>query len=232
MKLGIFTDSHYSSHEITCGKRYNSRSLEKIKEAYALFEKEKCDLAICLGDLTDKEDTLEKEIENLEKVSRVISASPIHTVCLMGNHDAFTFTQKQFYGILGSDFPSVESAQEQALIFLDTCYFSNGTHYSPGDTNWRDTYLPDIPALRKQLSDAQGNVYVFMHHNIDPNVPKDHRLSNDAEVRKALEESGKVKAVFQGHYHPGKESIRDGIEYITFPAMCENDNAFFIINIG
>lgn len=59
MKLGIFTDSHYSSHEITCEKRYNSRSLEKIKEAYALFEKEKCDLAICLGDLTDKEDTLE-----------------------------------------------------------------------------------------------------------------------------------------------------------------------------
>lgn len=231
MKLGIFTDAHYSSHVITCGKRYNSKSLEKIKKAYVLFEREKCDLAVCLGDITDKENTLEKEIENLEKIARVISASSVRTVCLMGNHDAFTFTKEQFYSILGTDIPSAESVKDRTLIFLDTCYFSTGTHYSPGDTNWRDTYLPDVTALKKQLSDAQGNVYVFMHHNIDPNVPKDHRLSNDVEIRKTIEESRKVKTVFQGHYHPGKESICDGIEYTTFPAMCENDNAFFIINI-
>ena len=36
MKLGIFTDSHYSSQEVTCGNRYNSRSLEKIRKAMKL----------------------------------------------------------------------------------------------------------------------------------------------------------------------------------------------------
>ena len=72
MKLGIFTDSHYSSQEITCGNRYNSRSLEKIKQAYCYFEEEKCDLVICLGDLTDKESTHEKEVENLSKIAQLI----------------------------------------------------------------------------------------------------------------------------------------------------------------
>ncbi len=231
MKLGFFTDSHYSSAEITCGKRYNSKSLEKIKSAYALFEKEKCDLVVCLGDLTDKENSREKETENLKEIARVIGNSTIRTVCLMGNHDAFTFTKDQFYSILGNSCPSVEIIGEKTLIFLDACHFSNGNHYAPGDTDWRDTYLPDVSTLKTRLANARGDVYVFMHQNIDPNIPEDHRLSNDAEVREILKASGKVKAVFGGHYHPGKESVLDGIEYLTFPAMCENDDAFFIKSI-
>jgi len=231
MKLGFFTDSHYSSQEITCGKRYNSRSLEKIKEAYSFFEQEKCDLIICLGDITDKEDTKEKETENLKEIASVISASHIRTVCVMGNHDAFTFTKHDFFTILNGCFETKIETDDKTLLFLDTCYFSNGTHYSPGDSNWRDTYLPNAAELRSQIKLAASDVYIFMHQNIDPDISKDHRLSNDSEVRDIIKESGKVKAVFQGHYHAGKQSNHDGIEYITFPAMCEKDNAFFIKEI-
>ena len=85
MKIGIFTDSHYSSQEVTCSVRYNSKSLEKIKAAYSHFEKEQCDLVICLGDLIDHEDSHQKEIENLTKVAKVIKNSAVKTVCLMGN---------------------------------------------------------------------------------------------------------------------------------------------------
>lgn len=228
MKLGFFTDSHYSSQELTCGKRYNSRSLEKIKAAYAFFEKEDCDLVVCLGDLTDKEDSHEKEVSNLKEIAEVINNSRISTVCLMGNHDAFTFTEEQFYSVLPNCFPSNKVIGEKTLVFLDACCFTNGNHYAPGDTDWTDTCLPDLSALKEQLADAAGDVYVFIHQNIDPNIQKNHRLSNDGEVRKILKESGKVKTVFEGHYHPGKVSSHDGIEYVTFPAMCENDNAFFI----
>ena len=39
MKLGIFTDSHYSSATVSCTVRYNSKSLTKIKKAtkYPIF---------------------------------------------------------------------------------------------------------------------------------------------------------------------------------------------------
>ncbi len=231
MKIGIFTDSHYSSQEVTCGKRYNSRSLEKIKQAYGTFEAENCDLVICLGDLIDKEDFHEKEIENLKSIAKVIDKSPIKTVCLMGNHDAFAFTEGEFYEILGLTKPWVLRVGDKTLLFLDACYFKNGNHYLPGDSDWKNTFYPDSEALQKELEEAAGDVYVFMHQNIDPHVREDHQLFNAEEINRILSKSQKVKVVYQGHYHPGMESRLGNLRYVTFPAMCENERAYHILNI-
>ena len=231
MKLGIFTDSHSSSQKVTCGNRYNNKSLEKIKTAYAYFESQKCDLVVCLGDLVDKEASHKKEEENLKKVANIISKSLIKTICLMGNHDAFAFTEAEFYEILSDCKPENVKTEEKTLLFLDACYFKNGNHYLPGDTDWTDTFYPQVETLKEQIDEAIGDVYVFLHQNIDPNIREDHRLYNSVEINDLLHESGKVKAVYQGHYHPGAESKHGDIEYFSFPAMCENENAYYILNI-
>lgn len=231
MKLGIFTDSHYSSHELTCGNRHNNKSLTKIREAYAFFEQEKCDLIVCLGDLIDKETSHDKEVENLKEVTKIINESSIKTLCLMGNHDGFAFTETEFYEILANPKPEQFKAEGKTLLFLDACHFKSGKHYMPGDSDWTDTFYPYTQELKKQIEEAVGDVYIFMHQNIDPNIRQDHRLHNSAEINDILQKSGKVKAVYQGHYHPGMESKHGNIEYYTFPAMCENENACFIVNI-
>lgn len=231
MKIGLFTDPHYSSQEITCGVRYNSRSLEKIKRAYARFEAERCELVICLGDLTDTEDSHEKELENLRSIAEVIAASPIRTVCVMGNHDAFAFEEAEFYKILGGCQPEPISADGKTLLFLDACYFKSGVHYRPGDTDWTDTFYPHTDALKQQIDAAEGEVCIFLHQNIDPDVREDHRLYNAPEINGILRESQKVTAVYQGHYHPGMNSKHGDIAYYTFPAMCERENACFILEI-
>lgn len=224
MKLGIFTDSHYSSSELTCGQRYNSRSLEKIKEAYCIFEDAGCDLVLCLGDLTDTETTYEKECENLRACAAVMDASPLPTLCLMGNHDAFVFTVDAFYDILGENHkPHTVCTEDAVLIFLDACHFATGVHYQPGDSDWTDTYYPDTEDLRKQLVSADKPVCVFLHQDIDPSISEDHRLSNDAQIRQILEDSGVVSWVISGHYHPGMESVHHGIRYLTLPALCERE---------
>ena len=42
--------------------------------------------------------------------------------------------------------------------------------------------------------------------------------------------SGKVAAVFCGHYHPGDLQIRDGIPYVTFAGMCEGEaNSYAVV---
>ena len=82
MKIGIFTDSHYSSADITCGCRYNNQSLRKIREAYDFFEKANCDLVVCLGDLIDTELTIEQEIAKAEEV-----------LCNQGEVDADFYTK-------------------------------------------------------------------------------------------------------------------------------------------
>lgn len=231
MKIGIFTDSHYSTQEITCGKRFNSKSLEKIRQAYDFFESEKCDLAVCLGDLIDKEDSHKKETENLKAVAGVINKSPIKTVCLMGNHDAFAFTKAEFYETLKISEPDSIETDGKKLLFLDACYFKNGNHYLPGDSDWTDTFYPYAEDLKQQIDEAAGEVYIFVHQNLDPNIRENHRLYNFEEINRILQASGKVKAVYQGHYHPGAESNHNDIKYFTFPAMCENENAYYILNI-
>ena len=58
-----------------------------------------------------------------------------------------------------------------------------------------------------------------------------HRIKNADGVNRILFESKKVKAVYQGHYHPGARNLQNGIRFITFPAMCESDGAYFIEDI-
>ncbi len=230
MKIGFFTDSHYSSQKITCGNRYNNKSLEKIKQAYKFFEKEKCDIVVCLGDLIDKEDSHQKEIENLKEVAEVIKNSPLKTICLMGNHDAFTFTRDEFYEILGTEKPKNIIFDNKALLFLDACYFKSGIHYMPGDSDWTDTFYPHLKELEQDLASSR-DVYLFLHQNIDLNIREDHRLYNSEELNELLKKNGGVKTVYQGHYHFGEESFYNDIRFKTFPAMCEKDEAYFIEEI-
>lgn len=232
MKIGIFTDSHYSSAEVTCGVRYNSRSLDKIRYIYSHFEEEGCDLVCCLGDLIDHDGDHEAEISNLTQIAQIIKASSLQTVCLMGNHDGFTFTVEEFYQILGQECrQEVLKIQGKTLIFPDTCYFKTGFHYMPGDADWTDTFLPEVNRLAEMIRQAPGDVYLFLHQNVDAGIEQSHRLYNDEAVRTVIEESGKVKAVFQGHYHPGYESQQNGVKYITFPAVCEREDAYYVIEI-
>ena len=100
MKIGLFTDSHYSSAPLTCGNRFNNQSLRKIKEAMNAFKKEQCDLVVILGDVTDTEPTREQEKQNLRQIAQVLDTSGLKVVCMMGNHDAFVFSPDEFLLLL------------------------------------------------------------------------------------------------------------------------------------
>ena len=231
MKLGIFTDPHYSSQDITCGNRYNNQSLRKIQEAYDCFTKENCDLVVCLGDLTDTEDTHEKELENLKQIAKIIEKAPMDTICVMGNHDAFAYTAEEFYHILSGCKPQNRTLDDVTLVFLDTCFYKDGTHYMPGGGDWTDTFLPNPAALQNTLDETKNKIYIFLHQNTDLTVRDDHRLFNAEDVSKIIERSGKVRTVFQGHYHPGQTSQHNGVQYITLPAMCEDENRYYIFEL-
>ena len=64
MKIGLFSDPHYSSQELTGGNRRNNLSLGKMRRALEHFAAAGCDRVICLGDLTDTEDTKAQEEAN------------------------------------------------------------------------------------------------------------------------------------------------------------------------
>jgi hypothetical protein len=78
------------------------------------------------------------------------------------------------------------------------------------------------------MSDVR-DAHIFIHHNLNPDAEQHHLVKNAAEVREILEKSGKVKAVWQGHYHTGHDSIINGISYHTLGAMCEGEENRYII---
>lgn len=232
MKLGLFADSHFSTAELTCGNRYNSQGLARIEKACRQFVEAGCNRIVCLGDLIDHEPVHETEVDNLKKVAQVFRNCPVPVTVIMGNHDAFSFTREEFYGILGEECrPADLYGEAVSLLFADACYFRNGKPYGPGDSDWTDTCIPDTEELRKRIEAATGNVYLFLHQNLDPMVESHHILSNAPDIRRILEQSGKVRAVCQGHYHPGNKTGRNGIQYFTLPSLCTYEDAVEIITI-
>jgi len=60
-------------------------------------------------------------------------------------------------------------------------------------------------------------------------------VKNAAQVREALEQSGKVIAVMQGHRHEGGFTRINGIPYFTFKAAVEGsgpwNSAYAIVDV-
>lgn len=232
MKIGLFSDPHYSSQELTCGNRRNILSLGKMRAALERFTAAGCDRIICLGDLTDTETAKEQEIANMGEIAALFAACPLPITVVMGNHDAYVFPAEEFYSLLGGCHPVDIHEEGLHLLFLDTNYTAEGVRYQPHGFHWDDVGLPDPNRLRAQLDALEGDVYLFMHQNIDPAIEaQDHRLANADEVCAIIEASGKVRAVYQGHYHWGHRSCRNGVAYITLPAMAVYDGTEIIIEV-
>ena len=232
MKIGLFSDPHYSSQELTGGNRRNNLSLGKMRAALERFTAAGCDRIICLGDLTDTETTKEQEIANMRQIAALFSEFAMPITVIMGNHDAYVFTAEEFYDLLGGCEPTPVREGGVHLLFLDANYTAAGVRYAPHAFAWDDVGLPDPDRLRAQLDALEGDVYLFMHQNIDPAIEaQDHRLANADEVCAIIEASGKVRAVYQGHYHWGHRSCRNGVAYITLPAMAVYDGTEIIIEV-
>jgi hypothetical protein len=74
---------------------------------------------------------------------------------------------------------------------------------------------------------------VFIHQRLD--VGGDYGVKNSAEIRRILERSEKVLAVFQGHYHRNDYKQIGDIHYCTLAAMVEGSgeefNAYSLLEI-
>jgi len=233
MRLGLFTDPHYCNKELTCRNRRPVLSYGKVLEAMEHFRAAHVDLVLCLGDLID--DCGDKQL-NAEKTVELISLIRSYDIpfySLMGNHDAHVFTKEEFNHYTDDAFPpTCLHVKGKTLIFPDTNYNDDGTPYAPGKINWKNSCIPDheLAALTDILAHPDTEeAYIFTHQNLDPEVQVDHILRNAEAVREIIHKSGKVRTVFQGHYHKGHENMIDGIPYRTLPAMCEGERNMFEI---
>ena len=235
IKVGIFTDPHTSLDVVSGKTRRPSLSIGKIKRIMDIFKAEGVEYVLCLGDTADGCGGVEQAAEMVKIVMDLIRSYGIPVHAIIGNHDCDNFPKEKFCEIAQvAPSPSTIRVGDSLLVFLDANFYDDGSVYEPGHAFWTNSYVTpdqfDFFADAWQNTDAE-DVYVFMHQNIDPEVEQRHIVRNHAQVRAELEKCPKLRGVYQGHYHWGADTEKDGIHYVTLPAMCCYENTHRIIEL-
>lgn len=218
--IGIYTDSHYADRK-PGGNRYYRDSAAKLAEFVKTMTKAKPDFCIVLGDFVDKGKTLEIErgyLRRIEGIYRTFTGRRYHVI---GNHDVATFSKAQF--VDGTKMPAPHHSFDAGAfhcVVLDANYRKDFSHYKAGNFHWTQTYVPpdEQKWLTADLAGTKKKTVVFIHQTLDDEKGS-HGVKNAPDVRRILEKSGKVLAVFQGHNHGGAYRRINGIEYLTMRAM-------------
>ena len=167
---------------------------------------------------------------------------------MFGNHDTDQMSKEQYVEHISNSAVSPASSyysfdrQGVHFVVLDASFKSDGSAYSevpntPGaGYKWSDANVPqaELDWLKADLAASKGPVIVFAHQYLNPAEQVDaqfdpvHAVRNAEAIRKMLEQSGKVLAVFAGHYHDGDFQSINGIAYVGLQASAAygNDTAY------
>ena len=221
LRIGLITDLHYAD-KATAGTRHYRETLMKLEEAGRQFQKDKIELVVELGDLIDAADSVEAEQTYLRRINRDFAAIAKDRHYVLGNHCVDTLTKAEFLNEVEQK-KSYYSFDRGGVHFviLDACFRQDGQPYGRKNSRWNDANIPqeELDWLQSDLKQADGKTVVFAHQRLD--VATDHGVKNCGAVRKILEGSGKVRAVFQGHSHQNDLKWHAGIPYCTLAAMIE-----------
>ena len=224
-RLGIVTDSHFADRD-TSGTRHYRESLTKMSEAVSRFAEAKIQLAVELGDFIDAAPTVEEEIGYLKSIEKVFARCQVPRHYVLGNHCVYTLTKQEFLAQVPQK-KSFYSADfgELHLVVLDACFRSDGVDYQRQNYDWTDSNIPasELGWLEADLKKTTRQSVVFVHQRLD--VESHHGIRNAVAVRRVLEKSGSVLAVFQGHNHLNEHKQIAGIHYVTLAAMVEGSGA-------
>jgi len=221
LRVGLLTDVHHADKE-TRGTRHYRDSLDKLREAIGVFNDQAPDFVAHLGDLIDSGSDLDQEMKNLTTVEAVLDTLACERHYVLGNHCVDGLTKDEFLEHTALD--AAHYAFERGgirFVVLDSCFRSDGEAYGRHNFEWTD---PNIPAdqvhwLEEALGRNDDPVIVLAHQRLDD--AGQYSVRNAPEVREALEASGKVLAVFQGHSHRPDYQQINGIHYCTQVAMIE-----------
>ena len=221
--IGLFTDPHYAP--IQYMDRYCVDSLAKMADCVARFNTAEVGLMIGLGDLVDKADTKDDERRYLQQAGAVLADFRGERRLVLGNHDVTTLSKAEFLadcGIPGAEAYGSFDYCGLHVVILDSLCHEDGSDCDSGDFEWNHCWVSQaqLDWLAADLAAAGDRMtLVFCHVNLEDDGDESHRLENAAEVRAVLEAAGTVRAVFQGHYHPGRLATVNGIPYVTLRAM-------------
>lgn len=238
--FGMVTDTHYAEIPDN-GSRTYSQSLGKLQECVDTMNHCKVDFLIELGDFKDMSQPADEQqtLSFLQKAENMFGLFKGRRFHVLGNHDEDCISKQQFLSIAHNSRSGNKKTWYSFnsggfhFIVLDANFDSTGKDFDHGRFDWGDPNIPpeELNWLREDLHTTMNPVIVFTHQLLDGQGP--YVVKNAKEVRKMLESSGKVKCVFQGHYHEGRYSKTNDIHYYTLRCLVDGKspegNSFAIV---
>ncbi len=228
VKAGIITDMHHTTKADTLTRKY-SASQGKMEEFIATMKEESPVFVIEMGDLVDTLAEGTDPAKNLKEIENLFSSFGPH-YHVLGNHEFDNLTREFFLrSIDNTGIPQGQTWYSWDkggihFVVLDAGYTPAPPH-RPYDMNtpedsfwtWKDTFVPpqELEWLKKDLEAASLPAVVFTHQTLDRVDEQDHNIKNASDVRKILEDSGRVLTVLSGHDHAGGYANIKGIHYIV-----------------
>jgi predicted phosphodiesterase len=244
-------DVQYANRE-NHGTRYYRSSLKKLTEAVDMFNQEKTDFVVHLGDFIN--DSYES-FDTLNSITGKLKMPLYHVV---GNHDFeveddkkgnvlnalklkndyYSFEKKnwKFVVLYGNDISLIANAQKSSEYKIAKEIFDSlKAEGAPAAKPWNGTLSKEqINWMKKELSDAvrkKQKVILLCHFPLYPDGSP-QILWNPPTIRKIVEGCPNVKAYLNGHVHVSQYFLKNKIHYVSFKGMVEKEeNAFAIVSV-
>ncbi|MGD0676969.1 MAG: metallophosphoesterase [Polyangiaceae bacterium] len=227
LTLGIVTDLHFGPEARYGGKlRKMTHLAGHFARAFVqqMNEEVRPDLVVNLGD--DIEDvSREADLARYAECQRILRGAVAPLVNVAGNHDTVHLNREDLNAFWRRTGPLYYSFDFEGwhFVVLHTIEKKDVEIRIP---------LPQIEWLKDDLGAARGKTIAFMHHSATEQSLDDSRwwpgrahlalVQERAELRRIFEESGRVRAVFNGHLHWNHFDVVRGIPYITVQSLIEN----------
>jgi 3',5'-cyclic-AMP phosphodiesterase len=227
VRFALITDQHFGPKAYFAGKlRKLSHEAGTLTRAFVerMNRVEKPDLVVNLGDVIEDE-SREQDLLRYQEFLRIISELDAPLLHVAGNHDQIHLSEDDLRDLWGHagplhysrDIAGVHFAVLNTLETKDVC-----------------VRLPEaqLAWLERDLGAASAPVVVLMHHPASDQdltgnrwfekAPHICRVAERRELRRVIEHSGKVVAVFNGHVHWNHFDLVKGIPYVTLQSLIEN----------
>ncbi|OGL36401.1 hypothetical protein A3E49_03890 [Candidatus Saccharibacteria bacterium RIFCSPHIGHO2_12_FULL_49_19] len=238
MRFAIINDMHIgppgAGYYEGVQRKLVSESERLVKQFVGkMNDSERPKFVVNLGDSIEDVNNRADDIKEFKKAIKLLSPLEMPVYHLIGNHDVKTLSHKEVAKIFGYE-QLYYSFDYGKFHFVILSFEITGNHQKdPGDIA---AVLPkeQVQWLKQDLKSTKKPTVVFEHYGLadDDMVgnfwfskqPDKAHLSNKLDVRKVLEDSEKVKAVFTAHQHWNRMFVHNGIPYFTVTSLVENFN--------
>ena len=227
LTIGFVTDLHFGPAAYHDGKlrKLTHHAAELTRGVVrAMNEVIRPDLLVNLGDDIEDESRA-ADLARYTECQDLLRAADAELVNVAGNHDTIHLNRDDLAKIWRREGP------------LFYAFDRAGFHLVVLHTHERkdvDVRIPEAQLvwLKDDLARTSLPVVVLMHHPAGEQDLSDSfwfkgaahlaLVKERAELRRILEESGKVRVVFNGHVHRNHLDVIRGIPYVTLQSLVEN----------